>query len=97
MGDTKDKIIRFIFEVWDESNLPSTTMATIHSVTLVGRGSEIDSLTFVSFIVAVEQKVGDAFGQKITLANSRAFSQTQNPFETIDSLASYIEELIDGE
>ncbi len=88
---TRVGIIRNISIVLEEMKLDIT-----RDEPLVGRGAALDSLAFVSFIVAVEQKIGDAFGQKITLANSRAFSQTQNPFETIGSLATYIEELIDG-
>lgn len=90
MENTRDKIICNISLIIEEMKLD-----ILDGEPLVGRGSEIDSLTFVSFIVAVEQKISDAFGQKITLANNRAFSQTQNPFETLASLAAYIEELID--
>ncbi len=91
MQITRVGIIRNISLVLEEMKLDIT-----RDDPLVGRGAVLDSLSFVSFIVAVEQKIGDAFGQKITLANSRAFSQKKNPFETIGSLATYIEELIDG-
>jgi len=91
MENTRDKILRCIFNTAVELNISFMNINTV----LIGKDSVLDSLTFVTYIVAVEQKVSDAFGTKITLANSRAFSQEKNPFETIDSLASYIEELID--
>jgi len=96
MENTKDDILKVIYSVISDEDY-RFRITSLLNTPLVGRGATLDSLTFVSFIVAVEQKVGDAFGQKITLANSRAFSQEKNPFETLATLADYIEEYLANE
>ncbi|MEO7359687.1 MAG: acyl carrier protein [Gemmatimonadaceae bacterium] len=60
------------------------------SATLFGRDGVLDSLSLVSFIVAVEQEIADRFGTPVTLADEKALSQSRSPFRTIDALAAHV-------
>ncbi len=90
MEETKEKTKRIV------RNIAMKAAIETHDRTpLIGNSSALDSLAFVNFIVAVEHKVRSEFGIALTLTNDRAFSRTQNPFETVGSLVDYITELVD--
>ncbi len=65
------------------------------STHLIGRKAVLDSLSLVSLIVDVEQKLNDDHGISITIADERAMSQEKSPFRTVKSLAEYIEMLLE--
>lgn len=62
---------------------------------LFGPSGVLDSLGFVNLIVAVEQKIEEEFGVAITLADERAMSRRNNPFQTIGTLSDYITSLLE--
>ena len=52
----------------------------------------------MGLIVLVEEKVEDASGRSITLADERAFSMERSPFRTLGSLVDYVGTLLsDGQ
>ena len=59
---------------------------------LYGEGSVIDSISLVSLVVLVEQKIEDKFDTPIILADEKAMSRKRSPFLTIATLAEYVEE-----
>jgi acyl carrier protein len=61
---------------------------------LFGSASALDSLALINLIVAVEGRVQEKFGKMITLADDRALSQDVSPFSTVQTLSSYIENLL---
>ena len=64
------------------------------STHLIGPRSFLDSLTLVSVIVDIEQKVNDEYRVSISVADERAMSQDKSPFRTIGTLAEYVQLLI---
>jgi D-alanine--poly(phosphoribitol) ligase subunit 2 len=44
--------------------------------------------------VEVEQRINDAVGTEILIADDRAMSQTRSPFRTIGTLAEYVVTLL---
>jgi hypothetical protein len=48
----------------------------------------------INLIVTLEQEIEDEFDTPVTLADERALTQKQSPFQTVDSLANYIEVLL---
>ncbi len=54
----------------------------------------LDSLGLVTFLVAVEQSVEDAFGIHVVLADDRALSQQRSPFRSVAALRDYTAELL---
>tara|TARA_B100000745_G_scaffold210732_1_gene139573 strand:+ start:144 stop:389 length:246 start_codon:yes stop_codon:yes gene_type:complete len=62
---------------------------------LYGESSSLDSIGLINIIVTVEQNIEDDFEKSITLADQKAMSQKQSPFKTVESLAKYIQILIE--
>jgi acyl carrier protein len=62
---------------------------------LFGPHSIVDSLTLVSLIVDVEQRLNEEMGVSVIIADERAMSQERSPFRTIGSLSDYIQRLVD--
>ena len=93
----KEKIDQLIFNAieeinqqLEEDNKLSKSMETI----LFGENGKLDSLGLINLIVAVEQNIEDTFNVSITLADEKAMSQEDSPFESVASLSKYIELLI---
>ena len=61
---------------------------------LFGYQGILDSLALVSLVVALEQAIEDKFGLSVGLADERALSQKNSPYQTVGSLAHYASSLI---
>jgi acyl carrier protein len=61
---------------------------------LLGKNSNIDSITLVSLIVTIEESLEDNLNVSVTLADEKALSQKNSPFLTIETLHNYITLLI---
>lgn len=61
---------------------------------LFGSGGALDSLSLVSLIADVEEKIVDTFERSIVLADERAMSQRTSPFRDVESLCDYVEKLL---
>lgn len=61
---------------------------------IIGKNGVLDSLAFVTFVVALEQKINSDMTHQISLQDEKAFSQTKSPFRTVNSLSLYIRMLI---
>ena len=57
---------------------------------LLGRKSKLDSLSLVTLIVDIEQRLGDELGVEISLTDEKAMSETRSPFRDVKSLIDYI-------
>jgi hypothetical protein len=62
---------------------------------LFGEQGALDSLGLVNFLLALEARIADTFGQPVTLVSERALSQRSSPFATVTSLAEYAATLVD--
>ena len=62
---------------------------------LFGVDSEIDSLEFVSVITDVETALNIDHGMSVALADDRALSRRQSPYDTVATLRDYIVELVE--
>jgi D-alanine--poly(phosphoribitol) ligase subunit 2 len=93
----KKKIIEIIFSIINDMNKESEDKIEIKSETdtqLYGDGGQLDSIGLINLIVTLEQEIEDEFDTSVTLADERALTQKQSPFQTVDSLANYIEVLL---
>jgi len=57
---------------------------------LIGRDAVLDSMGLVNLIVDVEQRMEDAHGLPLMLADERAMSQRHSPFRSVGSLVDYV-------
>lgn len=93
-----EKIVKVLFSAIDDVNqqLPKELrLEKAIETKLYGEGNTLDSLMFISLIVATEQKIEEEFGAIITLADVNAMDQEKNHFATIGTLAGYISLLLD--
>ena len=97
MDRTRDQITALVFRAVEEVNEDLVDGAKLEKefdTILFGRGATIDSMTLVSFIVAVEEQLLDAFGLAVTLANEKAMSMERSPFRTMASMVAYVEDVV---
>lgn len=96
---TADEVNAVIFRALQALNTERSPEAQIQissATPLFGVDAAIDSLGFVSVITDVETALNVDFGLDISLADDRAMSRPQSPYETVATLRDYILELIAG-
>lgn len=64
---------------------------------LYGEKGALDSLSLVTFITDLEERVSDQFDVDIILADEKAMSQRTSPFRNVESLTNYIQKLLEEE
>jgi acyl carrier protein len=95
--DTPEKVLAAIYRTvnWINAELPpDRQLSKTPDTRLLGPQSVLDSLHLVSLLINIERELEDTFGVALTLANERALSMKESPFRTLESLASYIEVLL---
>jgi len=96
---TSDAIDAIIFRALAALNAERADDARIEAspaTPLFGVDSEIDSLEFVSVITDVETSLNVDHGLSIALADDRALSRAQSPYDTVATLRDYILELLEA-
>jgi acyl carrier protein len=96
---TNERILQAIYRAVDEVNesLPAQRrLAKSPDTVLFGRAGTLDSLGLVNLIVAAEREVQEEFGASIALADEKAMSERNSPFQSIATLAAYIAGLLEA-
>jgi acyl carrier protein len=75
----------------NENNLSFTISPSLE---LIGKNSELDSMSLVTLILDIEEKINAKYNILITLANEKAMSSNNSPFKTVDTLTNYIKTLL---
>lgn len=90
----QDKIEKIIIETLVELN---EELENPDSKTrLYGANGGLDSLSLVSFITDLEEKISDEFDKEIVLADEKAMSAKTSPFRSVESLTLYIKSLLEN-
>jgi acyl carrier protein len=84
-----DIVLESLNEVFAQVGTPPPA-ALSEATVLVGTDAVLDSLGVVQLIVEVEQRVEQAHGISVTLANDKAMSQKNSPFRTVGVLADHV-------
>ena len=95
--DTPENVLAAIYRAVDWINAelpPDRQLSKTPDTRLLGSQSVLDSLHLVSLLITIEREIEDAIGVSLTLADERALSMKESPFRTIQSLSSYIGDLI---
>ena len=96
--EQKQKITNLVFSVIDEINRELSKdehiIKSLDSV-IYGSNGQLDSLGLVNFVVAVEQKIEDVFEKSINLADDKAMSEKNSPFQTIETFVNYIYDVLE--
>src|SRR5262245_3896966 len=89
----KEELTELILRTAKEENLEAVQKA---DSILYGPGAVLDSFGLVRFIVALEAAIEEKLGIGVVLANQQAMSQKRSPFRTVESLASYIDQIVNN-
>lgn len=94
MGENEIKkiIIKTINEYFE---IQSINITAHNKTVLLGENSVLDSMGLVNVIVDIEAIFFDD-GIEITLTSEKAMSRRNSPFRTIETLAEFIKEQING-
>jgi len=93
-----ERILSSVYAAIDEVNLMRKDAEPVRKsldTPLIGSSSQLDSLGFVNFIVALETNLEQEAGVVLDLADSRALSQENSPFRSVGALAEYIAGLLE--
>ena len=87
-----ERVEKIIFDVIDETNEElsgNEEIGTSVDTILFGENGALDSIGLVNFIVCLEQKILDELDIALTIADEKALSQKNSPFQSIKSLVDY--------
>jgi acyl carrier protein len=90
-------ILELIYRAIDDVNsgrTPEDHLSKTEDAVILGRGSKLDSLGLVNFIVSLEQAINDEMNVELVLADERAMMMESSPFRTVRTLATFIETLM---
>lgn len=95
----KEKVIQSIFGAIDEINeqLPKgKRLEKSINTALFGNHGSLDSLSLVSLITTLEQKIEEDFGMTVTILEKMEDIEDKNPFETVKSLTDYLSSFLEN-
>jgi hypothetical protein len=96
---TTDQIETIIFNAIDALNAerdPNDQIPRTSETALFGVDAVMDSLSFVSLVIDVETSLNVDHGLGVSLADDRAMSRPQSPYDTVATLRDYIVELTEA-
>jgi acyl carrier protein len=96
---TREEIESIIFGAIAALNAerePGDQIPASKDTALFGVDAVLDSLSFVSLVTDVETSLNVDHGLDISLADDRAMSRPQSPYESVATLTDYIVELTEG-
>lgn len=86
-------VLQSLVEVTKDLNTPELNSPTFET-RLYGGNSALDSMSLVTLIADIEDRINSEFGKDIVLADERAMSQTRSPFSRVGALVDYVEQLL---
>jgi acyl carrier protein len=78
----------------NEARTPDKQLSVDSGGAIFGPTSPLDSLGLVALLIDIEEAFADQ-GIEITLSDERAMSQRHSPFQTVGTLVSHIQSLLD--
>jgi acyl carrier protein len=89
----RERVLELIYDTIDLVNRqlpPAKRLARSPATIIVGTGGSLDSLGIVNFVVALEEKAGDAIGRPLRLLDAELISTENGPFHSVDSLSKHV-------
>ena len=90
-------ILELIYSAIDELNEDLEAERKLNkqpNTKLFGEGSVLDSIELVGLITLIEERLEEKFSEYIPIADERALSLEENPFNNVESLSTYIKTII---
>lgn len=98
MSTTREQILQALYEsitALNEQRGAHQQLAP-HASTSLGEKSGLDSLGFVNLVALVEEKCQERFHKTLVLTDAAAKPGARDPFESVSTLAEYIELALAG-
>ena len=89
----RERAVALIYEAIDIVNqqLPiAKRLAHSQATVIVGAGGALDSLGIVNFVLAIEEKVGEALRRPVQLFDPDWLADAGSPIGTVGSLTTYL-------
>jgi acyl carrier protein len=98
MEITRDNILEVVYESIEELNEQRSKDQYLECLpqTPLGDRAGLDSLGFVNLVALIEEKCQDRFGRSLVLSEMKWRTGMRDPFETVSSLADFIEDALTG-
>jgi acyl carrier protein len=94
----KDKAIEVIYSAIDDLNEQLSADRKLDKnpeTVLLGSGGKIDSVSFINFIVLLEEKCQDKFGVPVCLTGEAVAMDDSYPFRNVGTLVEHICKLVE--
>lgn len=91
------EILALVYAAIDEVDPVTSSGAPLEkspSARLLGGDSGVDSLNFVTLMVAVEEQIQKKLGKSVVLVDEDNVAAEENPFLTIGTLAEYVQRVL---
>ena len=93
----EDRILALIERAMDEINpILKEPVAFRSDLILLGSSGVLDSLGLVNLMSVLEELLEDEYKKEIRLVTDKAFSRGASPFYSVETLCSFIENLLQG-
>ena len=89
-----EKLIHETIDEINEQTPPERRIAKSPSAIIVGKGSTLDSLGIINFLVSLEARVAASTGHSVSLLNDDALNAPDGPMHTVESIQRFISERI---
>jgi len=87
-----EQALQIVYDAIDVVNQQLPASRRLHKspdTVIVGAGGSLDSLGIVTFVILLEEKVGEAFGTTVQLLDEQMLVE-DSPFQSIGALTRYI-------
>lgn len=93
----RDDALTLVYVAIDTVNAqlsPEQALAKKPEAPLLGQGGGVDSLTFINLIFAIEEEIQKSMQRSVVLVDEDSLASVEHPFQTVGSLAAYVEKLV---
>lgn len=93
----KQTLLNLIFECYAEVKKKSPEILKEQlsgNTPLVGDSSELDSVDLINLVMTIEKKMKAKYQYSIKLMGQKLLAKKRDPFEKIETLAEYLQELV---
>jgi hypothetical protein len=92
----REQALQLVYDAIDVVNrqLPaSRRLVKSPKTVIVGPSGSLDSLGIVNFVITLEERAGEILSTPVELLNGTALIDENSPFQTVDTLARFLESL----
>jgi hypothetical protein len=92
----REQALQLVYDAIDIVNrqLPAARrLAKSRETIIIGPSGSLDSLGIVNFVITLEERAGAVLSKPVELLDGTALIDEHSPFQTVDTLARFLETL----